>query len=99
MQIGVISGNLNQCEVVGATIDRYWPRIQTNHCFETHQAGFFVIGDAAGIARGYIQSMWSAHCAAHAILKRMHGIQHKTVMAKEGIEAFSRNGKLITIAA
>lgn len=97
VQIGGITGNLNQCEVVGATIDRYWPRIETNNCFETHQAGLFVIGDAAGIARGYIQAMWSARCAAHAIVKRMHDIRHETFIANEGIS--TQNDEIISIAA
>jgi len=99
VEIGGITGNLNQCEVVGVTIDRYWPRIETNNCFETHQAGLFVIGDAAGIARGYIQAMWSASCAAHAIVKRMHNIRHETFIANEGIRMLPKNDKLITVAA
>lgn len=99
VQIGGMTGNLNHCEVVGATIDRYWPRIETNHCFETHQDGLFVIGDAAGIARGYIQAMWSARCAAHAIVKRMHGIQREPFNANEGVRALPKNDKLFTLAA
>jgi len=99
VQIGGITGNLNQCEVVGATIDRYWPLVETNNRFETHQADLFVIGDAAGISRGYIQAMWSARCAAHAIVKRMHGIQHETFIADEEIRRLPPNDKIITIAA
>jgi hypothetical protein len=99
VQLGGVTGNLGQCEVVGATIDRYWPRIETDHYFETHQPGLFVIGDAAGISRGYIQAMWSAHCAAHAIVKRMRGTLHNDSQRDEDSRAFSRDGRLASIAA
>jgi uncharacterized FAD-dependent dehydrogenase len=99
IKIGGITGNLDQCEVVGATIDRYWPRVETNQFFETHQPGLYVIGDAAGISRGYIQSMWSAHCAAHAIVKKMNGIQYEKVTINERIESKLKNDRFLSLAA
>jgi uncharacterized FAD-dependent dehydrogenase len=98
IRIGGITGNLNQCEVIGATIDRYWPRVETNHDFETDQQGLFVIGDAAGVSRGYIQSMWSANCAAHAIIKKMNAIQH-SFTTDESFRVLPQNGKLNSLAA
>ena len=99
VQLGGMTGNLNQCEIVGATIDRYWPLVETNNCFETHQAGLFVIGDAAGISRGYIQAMWSAHCAANAIVKQMHDARHETSLTNQSIRILPRNVERIAIAA
>jgi uncharacterized protein len=93
---GGITGNLNQYEIIGPTIDRYWPRIETNQYFETHHPGLFVVGDVAGISRGYVQSMWSAYCAAKSIIKRMN----KTTATDKLIEdLFTRSGKIINIAA
>lgn len=99
IQIGAITGQLNQCEVVGATIDRYWPRVQTNQCFETHQDGLYVIGDCSGISRGYIQAMWSGQCAAFEIIKRTHSFQHDSYIANEQKRTQSINGELRGIAA
>lgn len=99
VQLGGMTGNLNQCEIVGATIDRYWPLVETNNCFETHQAGLFVIGDAAGISRGYIQAMWSARCAANAIVKQMHDARHESSFANQSIWCLSKNVEHVAIAA
>jgi hypothetical protein len=98
MQIGGIVGNVNECEVVGATIDRYWPHVETNQFFETHQKDLYVIGDAAGVSRGYIQSMWSANCAAHAIIRQMNASQH-SFTTDESVRMLPKNGKLISLAA
>jgi hypothetical protein len=51
--------------VYGPAIDRYWPRVRLGQGLKTDVPGVFVLGDAAGVSRGFVQAMVSG--AAWAI--------------------------------
>ena len=65
---GLISANLDKYQVFMPSIDRLNPVISTNKFFETADENIYVVGDAAGISRGFVQSMWSAYYASEHIL-------------------------------
>lgn len=50
--------------------DNFNPIIETDANFETAYNNLYVIGDAAGISRGYVQAMWSGYCAARNIVDK-----------------------------
>lgn len=64
--------NLDQCPVFLPSVDNLNAIIETNQDFETCCPNLYVIGDACGISRGFIQSMWSAHCACVDIISKLN---------------------------
>jgi hypothetical protein len=68
----LLSNNLNDCHVSYPAIDRYNPLIHTDQNFETNCKDLFVIGDAAGVSRGYIQSLWSGWACGHQIVAQIN---------------------------
>lgn len=64
---GILEENLDKYPVWLPSVDRLNPIIRTNQHFETNSENIYVIGDAVGISRGYIQSMWSGYCAGNRI--------------------------------
>jgi len=73
---GYISANLDKYQVFMPSIDRLNPVIFTNKYFETAQENIYVVGDAAGVSRGFIQSMWSAFFASENILWKLALQEH-----------------------
>lgn len=69
--VGIFDGALCDYEVLFPSVDRYWPLVETDDCFETACSNLYVIGDAAGVSRGYLQSLWSAWCAGMRIVRRI----------------------------
>jgi uncharacterized FAD-dependent dehydrogenase len=65
---GLITTNLDKYQVFMPSIDRLNPIISTNKFFESELENIYIIGDATGISRGFIQSMWSAYYASNNIL-------------------------------
>lgn len=65
----IILDGLNLCPVYLPSVDNLNPVIKINRYFETECPNFYVIGDASGISRGFIQAMWSARCASVNIVK------------------------------
>lgn len=63
----VINGNPSEIPVYLPSVDRLNPKISVDENFETPLPNVYVIGDSTGISRGFIQSMWSAYCAAEHI--------------------------------
>lgn len=61
----------NSIKVFIPSVDHLNPVIETNSSFETNNHHLFVIGDATGISRGFVQSMWSGYCAARSIIKQI----------------------------
>lgn len=61
---GQLSAEADEIRVVMPSIDHFNPIVKTNENFRTPDPRIWVIGDAAGISRGFIQSFWSGHCAA-----------------------------------
>jgi len=49
----------NIIRVYGPAIDRYWPAPRIGMNCETQEKNLFIIGDAAGISRGFVQAMTS----------------------------------------
>ena len=70
--MGVINRKLNEYPVSLPSVDRINPRIAINENFETPLRNVYVVGDATGISRGFIQSMWSAYCATKHILNKLN---------------------------
>lgn len=68
---GLITQNADEIPVMIPSVDRLNSYIVTDRNFQTLQPGVFVIGDASGISRGFVQAMWSGHCAAESIKRRM----------------------------
>lgn len=68
---GFITQNADEIPVMIPSVDRLNSCIVTDRNFQTLQPGVFVIGDATGISRGFVQAMWSGYCAAEAIKRRM----------------------------
>jgi uncharacterized protein len=64
---GAIGCGIADCKVLLPSIDRYWPRIPVSSSMETSCEGAYVIGDATGQWRGYLQAMWSGWCASESI--------------------------------
>lgn len=72
VSMGVINRKLNEYPVSLPSVDRINPRIAINENFETPLRNVYVVGDATGISRGFIQSMWSAYCATKHILNKLN---------------------------
>lgn len=69
---GHLNSDIRDCSVHLPAIDRYNPLVQTDQNFETGCSDLFVIGDAAGVSRGYIQSLWSGWCCSHEIIAQIN---------------------------
>ena len=76
----LIEENLDKYPVFLPSVDRLNPIIKTNKNFETNQKNLYVIGDAVGISRGFIQSMWSAYCASNDIISKIDTVREKSVI-------------------
>lgn len=76
----IIDENLDKYPVWLPSVDRLNPIIRTNHNFETTTHNLYVIGDAVGISRGFVQSMWSAYCASEDVIKKVKGQEYKEKM-------------------
>jgi uncharacterized FAD-dependent dehydrogenase len=74
---GVISSDFNSYPIYLPSIDRLNPFVATNKYFETPMRNVYVIGDAAGISRGFIQSLWSSYFASENILYK---IENETIL-------------------
>jgi len=59
--------------VFAPVIDRYWDRVIVDRNFETNVKGVYVVGDAAGYARGILQATWTGLAAANGILMSSRG--------------------------
>jgi uncharacterized FAD-dependent dehydrogenase len=71
----LISNDLKDCHVRYPSIDKYNPLIVTDNNFETDCGNLFVIGDAAGVSRGYIQSLWSGWSCGHHIIAQINNCE------------------------
>ena len=68
---GFIASNLDKYQAYMPSIDRLNPIVSTNKYFETGLMNLYVVGDAAGVSRGFVQSMWSAYYASENILWKL----------------------------
>lgn len=64
LDAGQFGTDADEIRVVIPSADRFNPLVKTNEDFRTADPGIWVIGDAAGISRGFVQSCWSACCMA-----------------------------------
>ncbi len=78
----LIDGNLNRYEVSLPSVDRLNPIISTDGNFQTKSPNLFVVGDAVGISRGFIQSMWSGYCAGRYIADSFKSVNQKVSVIK-----------------
>lgn len=76
----LIEGNLDDYPVDLPSVDNLNPMIRTNRNFETKERNLYVVGDAVGISRGFIQSMWSAYCASNDIIIKIDEERKKIVI-------------------
>lgn len=80
MQGGMIDENLDKYPVYFPSVDKLNPIIKTNQYFETTYDNLYIIGDAVGISRGFVQSMWSAYCASNHIMMKLEGQKQEESM-------------------
>ena len=77
LQKGILTGifdfDLIDSTVQLPAIDNYTLSIATDSKFETSCKGVYVVGDANGLSRGYIQSLWSGFVVADSILSKEVG--------------------------
>ena len=71
---GYLAGTLSSYQVALPAIDGYNPVFATSIDFESSCADLYIIGDAAGISRGYVQSLWSSWCCASSIARQACGL-------------------------
>lgn len=64
---GCITQNPSSIPVMIPSVDRLNTMIVTDWGFQSIQPGIYVIGDATGLSRGFVQAMWSGYCAAEKI--------------------------------
>lgn len=64
---GQLGAGEEEIRVAMPSADRFNPLVKTNEDFCTPDPNVWVIGDAAGISRGFIQSWWSGYCAAEGL--------------------------------
>ena len=76
----LIEENLDKYPVFMPSVDKLNPVIKTNKNFETKQKNLYVIGDAVGVSRGFIQAMWSAYCASNDIIMKTDEMMEKIVI-------------------
>ena len=69
---GILEDNLDKYPAWLPSADRWNSIVETNQYFETKEKNLYIIGDAIGISRGFIQAMWSAYCASNNILLKTH---------------------------
>lgn len=69
----ILEENLDKYPMWFPSVDRLNPIIQTDQYFETNCENMYVIGDAVGISRGYIQAMWSGYTAGNRIVEKLEG--------------------------
>ncbi|MBR3602251.1 MAG: NAD(P)-binding protein [Lachnospiraceae bacterium] len=73
----ILEENLDKYPVWLPSVDRLNPIVSTDEHFETNCKNIYVIGDAVGISRGFVQSMWSGYCAGNRISEELKGIVQK----------------------
>lgn len=67
---GRLGAGAEETRVAMPSADRLNPLVRTNGEFCTPDPRVWVIGDAAGISRGFIQSCWSGFCAAAGLAEK-----------------------------
>ncbi len=68
---GRLGAGAEETRVVMPSADRLNPLVRTNEEFCTPDSRVWVIGDAAGISRGFVQSCWSGFCAAAGLVEKL----------------------------
>lgn len=74
---GIIEQHPSTIPVMIPSVDRFNPTVLTSSNFETFVPRVFVVGDAAGVSRGFVQALWSGHCAAERIKLYLHNDTRK----------------------
>lgn len=68
---GLLNTNPAEIPAYMPSVDRLNPQISTDNNFETILPNVYVVGDATGISRGFVQSLWSAYCASEHIASKL----------------------------
>lgn len=79
-QNGILGNNLDNYPVLLPSVDRLNPIISVNQNFETSCKNLYVIGDATGLSRGFLQSMWSAYCVSNNLISNIEKEEDKMVV-------------------
>lgn len=66
-----LGANVDKIRVAMPSADRFNPLVQTDEDFCTADPSIWVVGDAAGISRGFVQSCWSGYCAASGLAEKL----------------------------
>lgn len=77
---GILGNNLDIYQAWLPSVDRLNPYIHTNRSFETSCPNLYVVGDAAGISRGFVQALWTAYCAGEDITKKLQEKEVKRIV-------------------
>lgn len=77
---GKFAADPEEITVAMPSVDRYSPIIKTDRNFCTNDLGVWVVGDAAGISRGFVQSFWSGYCSAASIAGELSANKRSVIL-------------------
>lgn len=81
LRIGVLGKNFADYPVQIPSMDRLNPIVTTDESFMTDVNDLYVIGDASGSSRGFLQALWGGNVAAERILEKELWRQSSTAEA------------------
>ena len=64
------------------SVDRLNPHVITDSSFRTRDPFLYVIGDAAGISRGFVQAQWSGFCAARGVITSLKEEEDSVILCR-----------------
>lgn len=67
LEAGRLGANADEIRVAMPSADRFNSLVRTDEDFCTTDSSIWVVGDAAGVSRGFVQSCWSGCCAASGL--------------------------------
>lgn len=69
---GIIGSDSGHYPLWLPSVDNLNPKVQVDSNCETMTHNVYVIGDATGLSRGFVQSLWSSYCACQNILQKIN---------------------------
>jgi len=69
---GIIGSDSGNYPLWLPSVDNLNPGVQIDSNLETMTKNVYVVGDAAGLSRGFVQSLWSSYCACQNILQKIN---------------------------
>jgi len=69
---GIIGSDSNHYPLWLPSVDNLNLKVEIDSNCETKTKNVYVVGDATGLSRGFIQSLWSSYCACQNILQEFN---------------------------